>query len=140
MNFSILPLEGVGEIKFGMSPDDVRKHIGNRFRSFKRSPLDSFPSDYFEHIGTFFYYDSNGRLEAIEFAPPAQPTIEGVNLLGLSFEAAKKLLSNLDDQIGEETDSVIAYQKGVSIWAPLAKDNPAAAVESVVAFRPGYYN
>jgi hypothetical protein len=53
---------------------------------------------------------------------------------------AKEFLSTLDDQIGEETDSAIAYQKGVGIWSPLAKDNPAAPVESVVAFRSGYHN
>lgn len=139
-NFLILPLKGVGEIRFGMSPDEVRGRIGAAFRSFMRSPQASFPCDYFADVGAFCYYDSDGRLEAIEFSPPARPTIQGVELLGLGFEAAQNALSALDNQVENEIDGAIAYKVGVSIYAPLAKDDPAAPVESVLAFRPGYYS
>jgi hypothetical protein len=140
MQLTISPLKAVDDVEFGMSQDEVRARVSGKFRAFKRSPQASFPCDYFEEIGAFFYYDSEGRLEAVEFAPPARPTVAGVALLGLNFEAACASLRVLDNQIEEELDGAIAYQVGVRIWAPLAKANPAAPVESVLAFRPGYYH
>ena len=85
MDFSISPLKGVGTIQFGMSPDEVRACVNQGFKSFKRAPQDSFPADYFQDIGTFCYYDSDGKLEAMEFASPAQPSIKGAKLLDLSL-------------------------------------------------------
>lgn len=140
MEFPISPLRGVGRIEFGMKPDEVRSAIGANPKSFKRSPQAPYPCDYFESEGAFFYYDSDGRLEAAEFAFPAQPIVENLSLLGMKFEDATAALAGLDTQIEREIDSVIAYQLGVSIYAPLAKDEPKSLVESVIAFRPGYYN
>lgn len=137
---AIAPLRGVGNVQFGMAQKEVRDTVGGKFQSFKRTPQASFPCDYFEELGTFFYYDSAGRLDAVEFARPARPVVAGVELLGLSFSKARAHLRALDNQVEEEIDGAIAYQLGVSIHAPLAKTNPAAPVESLIAFRAGYYN
>jgi len=140
MEFQISPLKGIDSIEFGMAPADVRRHFDDEPKSFKRTPQDSFPCDYFESQGVFFYYDGEGRLEAVEFASPAQPSVEKLNLLGLGLDEATAALSGLDSEVEKEVDGAIAYQLGVSIYAPLAKENPSAPVESVLAFRPGYYN
>jgi|CXWL01.1.fsa_nt_gi hypothetical protein len=140
MDFSIIPLKGVGNVEFGMSPDEVRRRVGSSFRSFKRSPQAAFPCDYFDQLGMFCYYDSEGELEAVEMSSPAAPTINGIDLLKLDFETAARSLAGFGKQIKRENDGVIAYEAGVSIYAPLAKDNPTASVESVLAFRAGYYN
>jgi hypothetical protein len=140
MQLTISALKGVDDVEFSMSQEEVRARVGGKFRSFKRTSQASFPCDYFEEIGAFFYCDSEGRLEAVEFAPPARPTVMGVALLGLTFEEACANLRALDNQVVEEVGGAIVYQLGVSIYAPLAKTNPVAPVESVLAFRPGYYN
>lgn len=140
MNYAIDPFRGVGDIEFGMRPEAVRARVSGEFQSFKRSPQAAFPCDYFPSEGAFFYYDASGHLEAIEFAAPAKPTVAGVELINLSFEQAVARLTALDKNIEAETDGAIAYQLGVSIYAPLAKDNGGAPVESVLAFRKGYYN
>lgn len=140
MQIVISPLKGVGDVEFGMPQHKVRGLVGGNVRSFKRTPQDLFPCDYFKDIGAFFYYDSEGRLEAVEFASPARPTVAGTELIGLSFDKACASLDVLDSQVVREVDGAIAYQLGVGIYAPLAKDNPEAPVESVIAFRPGYYN
>lgn len=140
MSFEINPFKGVGRILFGMSPEDVRSRMSGEFRSFKRSPQASFPCDYFAEYGIFFYYDASGLLEAIEFAGPSRPTVSGLDLLNLSFEQAVTKLTALDQNVESEDDGAIAYQLGVSVYAPMAKDNIAAPVESVLAFRQGYYN
>src|SRR5450432_1996097 len=140
MQFAISPLKGVGDAEFGMSPDEVRARFGTNFRSFKRSPQAASPCDYFEQLGAFFYYDAESRLEAVEFAPPARPTVAGEELLGLHFEEACASLRALDRHVEQELDGAIARRLGVSIYAPLARDAPAATVESVLAFRSGYYD
>lgn len=140
MEFIISPLKGVDRIEFGMSPSDVRRHFDSAPNSFKRTPQASHHCDYFESEGVFFYYDAEGQLEAVEFATPADPKIKGQSLLGLGFSRATAVLSGLDSEIAREIDSAIAYQLGLSIHAPLAKDDTSAPVESVLAFRPGYYN
>lgn len=140
MDFSIIPLKGVGNLEFGMQPEEVRRRVGSPFRSFKRSPQAAFPCDYFDQLGMFCYYDSEGKLEAVEMSSPAAPTINGTDLLKLDFETAARSLAEFDKQIRRETGSVIAYEVGVSIYAPLAKSSTTANVESVLAFRAGYYN
>jgi len=140
MNYVIDPLKGVDGIQFGMTPEHVRSRMKADFQSFKRSPQASFPCDYFPGSGTFFYYDASGLLEAVEFAAPARPTVSGVDLMNLTFEQAIKELTALDQRVETEPDGAIAYELGISIYAPLAKDNGNAPVESVVAFRRGYYN
>lgn len=140
MKFQISSLKGVNGIEFGMSRNEVRRHFDSQPRSFMRSPQDSSPCDYFESQGVFFYYDGVGHLEAVEFASPAQPSVENLKLLGMGLDEATAALSGFDSEVEKEPDGAVAYQLGVSIYAPLAKENPAAPVESVLAFRPGYYN
>jgi hypothetical protein len=140
MNYEIHPLKGVGEIEFGMSPEAVRAQLDADFQSFKRSAQAAYPCDYFPSLNAFFYYDASGLLEAIEFASPARPTVSGIELMSLPFEQAIAKLAAMDKHAEIETDGAIAYQLGISIYAPLAKDKGDAPVESVLAFRQGYYN
>jgi hypothetical protein len=140
MNYVIDPYKGVGKVKFGMNPKQVRSIVQNRFELFKRFDEEAFPSDYFPEEHAFFYYDASGLLEAIEFAPPARPTIDGLDLFGLTFGQAVTKLALLDDSVKEDVDGAIAHRLGVSIWAPLKKDDRNAPVESVLAFRKGYYD
>lgn len=139
MALLIKPFEGIGDIRFGMTREEVRQTIGLEFKSFSRSPQ-SVPCDYFSTIGTFCYYDSSGLLEAVELAPPAQPDLDGYMMLELDFSEARRLLSERDPGLEAESDSLIAHQIGISVYAPLAKDDPAAPIESALVFRRGYYD
>jgi len=140
MDYRIDPLVGVGPIRFSMSREAVREHMKSRLQSFQRSPVDAILCDFFPDEGAFFYYDSRDYLEAIEFAAPATPTLFGVDIFGLTFRTAVSWLSEFDTHIEVEPDSVIAFELGVSVYAPLAKDDEDVRVESVLIFRRGYYN
>jgi hypothetical protein len=140
MNYTIHPFRGVGAVEFGMTPEEVRSRVRSDFKLFKRSPDVPFPSDYFPKEHAFFYYDASGLLEAIEFAPPARPTVNGLDLFSLTFGQAVTKLAVLDDTLKEGVDGAIAHRLGVSIWAPSAKYDRNAPVESVLAFRKGYYD
>jgi hypothetical protein len=138
-DFEIDPFEGMGDVKFGMTPQQVRRLLGNCFKSFKRTPQAAFPSDYYEAVGLFFNYDPTGVLEAIEFAAPANPTVRGIELIGRELIELMSELSRVDQHIETEVDGAIANGMGVSVWAPLAKDEVHARVDSALAFRKGYY-
>ena len=140
MDFEIKPLKGVGAIEFGMTPLEVRNRLGGEFKSFKRSSMAAFPCDYFQSVGIFAYYRASGELEALEFASPAQPVLEGANLLSMSFSAAKAFLSSRDSALENKGDSAIAHAVGVSVYASTAKKNPMTPCESVLVFAPGYYD
>ncbi|MER9683883.1 hypothetical protein NKJ23_32235 [Mesorhizobium sp. M0184] len=138
MEFDIIPLQGVGNIRFGMNPDEVRRHFGAAFISFKRTPNSQFPCDYFESLGTFFYYSADGKLEAIEFSGPADPSLNGVKILTLQFDTAKELLESLDERTSVEVDTIISPRLGVSVYSSIAKEDTRSPIEMVMAFREGY--
>ena len=140
MLFEINPTRGVNRIEFGASPSAVRASVGKPFMSLaSRAASAAFPADHFVDDGLFAYYSANGELEALEFATPAEPVINGVNLLGMSFEGARDVLRSIDPDIETTADSVISHLAGISVWAPLAKDQGSAPCESVLVFRKGYY-
>lgn len=140
MNYEIQPLKGIGSIEFGMLSTKVRSLIGGEFKSFKRSPAAAYPCDYFPHIGVFAYYKGSGELEAIELALPAQPTLDGMNLFDIGFDAVKVLLKSKDTGLHIEIDGAISPALGISLYAPDAKENPATICESVLVFEKGYYD
>lgn len=140
MNYEISPTEGVNEIRFGMNFQTVRSLMRAEFKSFMRTPAAAFPCDYFAEVGAFAYYDVSGALEAVELAEPATPTLDGVNLLELSFDAVLELLKSKDDAVSIDADGAISRTLGVSVYAPQALKNPSANCESVLVFKRGYYD
>lgn len=140
MSYEIQPFAGAGSLKFGMSCVNVREILEESFRSFKRSPLASYPCDYFENIGVFTYYDSFGNLEAIEFAAPAQPILNGVSLLNIGFDALIGLMQAKDTEFELEESGAIAPNLGLSFYAPHLKNSPSENCESILVFKAGYYD
>jgi hypothetical protein len=140
MDFRIAPFEGAGGIRFGMSQESARSQFSGHPRTFKRTLQDDVPCDYFEDEGVFLYYDRNSELEAIEFVLPARPYLGGFSPLGKNFEVAKRELATVTNQLREEVDGAVALDIGVSIYSPLAKENPTSPVESALVFKNGYYD
>ena len=136
MEFNILPNKGLKKISFGISHLEVRKVFKQQPESFSRGDYPDFPYDYYEAEGAFFYYDADGHLEAIEFVRPARAQLSGVDLLSLRLDEAITTLSSLDTDVQKDADGAIAYGIGVGLYAPLASDDAAASIESVIAFRP----
>ncbi len=139
MTFEIHNHKGAGPIRFGMSPTAVRKALNAEFESFKRTPQSVHPCDYFSELQCFVYYDVNGRAEATEFAKPAEPMLEGVNLLGISFADLVQRITGQDPDIAIEDDGFTSINLGIGCHAPSAKDEPEAPPESVIVFMRGYY-
>lgn len=133
--------EGVGPICFGMSPDDLRAVLGAEFTSFKRGPDSVHPCDHFGELECFVYYDdANCLVEAIEFAAPAAPKLDGLDLLGLGFADLIEIIRQADPNVSVESDGFISLRLGIGGWAPSAQEQPDDPAESIIVFAPGYYD
>lgn len=140
MKYEIHSLKGAGPFMFGMEQDEVRRAAGGPFESFKRTPASAHPCDYFPDLGVCANYTALGRLEAVEFAAPARPMLDGESLLEIPFGTIKSILEKRDPGIEVESDSVISHKLGVSAYAPFAKEQEQARCESVMVFEAGYYD
>jgi hypothetical protein len=71
MDYTIYPFEGLGAIRFGMTPQQVREVVGEPDSTFMKS--DKFPSDDYFDLDFHVHYDESGLCEAVEiFSPYAQ--------------------------------------------------------------------
>jgi hypothetical protein len=140
MKFEIHSYQGIGPIQFGMSPDDVRKALGVPFKSSQKGSESGYPSDYFDAVPCFVYYDKNGRAEAAEFAEPAEPTLNGINLLGLGFSDLVTLITKADAGLSIECDGFTSLHLGIGAYAPVAEDEPQTPPEGIIVFVRGYYD
>lgn len=118
---------------------DVRRRLGAVCKSFKRTSSSAFPCDYFPSLGIFACYTVSGELEAVELASPADPQLDGIQLLTLGFDAAKDFLQSKDSGLEVEVDGAIARAIGISLYAPKAKEDSSAPCESVLVFQEGYF-
>ena len=133
-------LIGVGPIRFGMSPDEVRVTLGAEFESFKRTPASDYLCDHFHELGCFVYYDGERLVEAVELAEPAKPTLDGINLLSASFKNVIENIKRIDPDVSAESDGFTSLRLGLGGWAPSAEDEPDDALKSIVVFSEGYYD
>lgn len=139
MTFAIVSHQGVGDVRFGQSPEEVRAVLNSSFKSFKRTPASVHPCDHFTDLHVFVYYGDNGA-EAVELAEPAKPVFQGLNLLQLSFADLTRRLLNEDPNLSVEDDGCTSIRLGIGAYAPHAAKDPMAKPESVIAFERGYYD
>lgn len=140
ITFDIRANNGVGPIRFGMTPMEVRSILGPKFVSFMRTPDSVHPCDHFTDIQCFVYYDLDGRVEAVEFAEPSAPTLNGVNLLNLGFADLIMHISSMDPDVSVDSDGFTSQNLGVGGWAPSGEEEPNAPPESIIVFGRGYYD
>jgi len=107
---------------------------------FKRTAEVEFPSDYFKTEGVFAYYDKHGKLEAIEFARPSNPLLDGLALLQVSCDLVKSTLRAKDPAYEEDAAGAVSNAVGVGLYAPNAAEDPTAPCEGIIVFRDGYYD
>lgn len=121
MKYEIHPLKGVNAVEFGMTPEQVRQHMGDNFRLFKRGGNvedndGRHPSYYYVEEGVFFYYSPDGYLEAIEFAPSAAHTVAGVNFFEMSMNVAVETLRRMDPDIKINGCTAHSDKLGIVLW------------------------
>ena len=141
MKFEIQSYKGAGPVRFGMTTTEVREALGPGFETGIRGEAveGEHPHDYYRKLGCFVYYDASGKVEAIEFGR-SKPTLEGENLLGLSFKELFELITGLDPDVKYEGEGFTSEKLGVGCYAPGGEDEPEEPAQSIIVFRRGYYD
>ena len=139
MKWNVKPLRGVGDVEFGMKPDEVRRAVDSPHESFRRGE-EMHASDHFPDLGLFAYYTPRGRLEALEMALPAAPELAGENLLALPYDQLVKKIAKRDQDLMTDPDGFTAPNVGIGAYAPESKDHPKKKPESIIVFCKGYYD
>ena len=136
--FEIVPLVSAGGVAFGSPVGEVRNHFGTSFHSFQRVHGVGYPSDHFETIGVFAYYDVAGRLAAMEFAArEARVLLDGMDLASLNLGEA---LSHFASQQPRHHDGLEVRALQIGLWFPDEKEyGDRAHCKTVLAGAPGYY-
>ena len=138
MKFHINPGIGVNNIAFGMHFTQVRRAVGAAYKLFRRGS-EPVESEFYISQDLMTYYGAGGKLEAIEFAPPAETVLFDTNLLALNWAEVSDFLRAHGGDVEDRGDGPILLKLGVGVWTPDAPYGPHAAVESVIVFAPGYY-
>jgi len=139
MDFEIAPLAAAGPVRFGMTAEETRRALGKPSSTFKKASSAAFPADAFDEQGVHVYYKASGVCEAVEFGPPARPTLGGEALLGRPFRDVELLLRRLDAATKVDEGGLTSYALGISLYCPGREEDPQAAVAGVLVFEKGYY-
>jgi hypothetical protein len=101
MDYTIHPFEGVGPIKLGMTPQQVRAVLGEPDESFKKFD-DDFPTDSYYSLSIHVLYEHPGIcneiwlfLEPDDPTSGCNPTFQGYGLKGRTFAELKPWFQKL---------------------------------------------
>ena len=129
--FRIELLLRVGELRFGMSRDDVRAALGD-FKEFKKTKFSKNTTDDFKFCHAFF--DAQNKLEAVEFFTDTDVklALNSIGIFELDYNELVKYVKGLDDALEINADGFNS-KKGISVYAPCGK------TETVLLTADGYW-
>ena len=138
MDFTILSHLGVGPLRFGMKPAEIRALIRSRSEITDKASSKT-PSDYFIRMGIFAYYNDHGHCHAIEFFGPVPPTFHGRPVLGRPYNEYEAWIRTMDPDLEPNGAGFTAHLCGIGVYAPAARNHPKDPIEAVIAFDKHYW-
>jgi hypothetical protein len=126
----LIPYNGMEIVKFGDSREVVRKELGN-YKEFKKSKFSKNTTDDFRFCHVF--YDSENKMEAIEFFPEAQISLNEKQLFSFDYSSLKKFLK--DESIKEDDSGARFPKYGISVYVPDLEH-----IESIMLYAKSYYD
>ena len=89
MDYTIYPFEGLGAIRFGMTPQQVREVVGEPVGTYRVSKNSKFPTDDYFNLGFHVHYDDElGLCSSVGiFSPYAEEDPLGLNYIPSSCES-----------------------------------------------------
>lgn len=142
MNLTMVPYQGVGPIKFGMTREAVRKAAGEPVHPFRKNMFSLTDTDEFTKARVHVFYEAvNDTVEAIEIWQPARPTLGGETMLDKPIDQLRHELLETDPDLMEETVGELRSDRlGLCVWAPTADADPGRPARSVMAFCRHYWD
>ena len=131
IKLTIKPMEGVNEIKFGMTRDEIHSLWGET-EGFYKGDQDILTDDYrFCHI----YYDSNDLFEAIDIAAEYVDVYYENTILSSKYSDILRFFENIYDDIEEHGDGFISKKGSIGVYI----ENDEDIVDAILFGKKGYY-
>ena len=140
MDFAVMPREGIGPVKLGMSREQVRAVLGIAPKVFRQNIFATADTDYFESLGIMADYDREGRCEFITAVDWAHPTFDGKSVVGIPYAECKAWFERLDPALEFDGAGFASKKLSISVYAGSAEKSPSDPVEAVHVFVEGYYD
>jgi hypothetical protein len=139
MSLKIHPYEGVGPLKLGFTPAEMRSVMNCHFETFKKTPISEMPTDDFVGKGIHVYYKKPGVCKGIELFAPADPILHEMRLIGVPFGQVKSYFDQLDPACESDNSGIISKGTGVSLYIPDIDEGASAPIVSVYVFEKGAF-
>ena len=147
---TIQPLVGVGPVRFGMSPEEVRRVLLEPPQSFRKTPTSRYKTDgFFQNAFQVFYGGDRPTVEFIELSggSAVRPFYRDLNVLATPADEVVAFISR--HAPFDTSDSEIPYSYTfctlqLSLWRPIipgsADDTIGRYFSTVGIGRKGYYD
>lgn len=119
IEWNIVPFEGVGPLRFGMSRQQVQDILHTAPHSFRKTVDAPSLTDAYDQFSLHAYFDSDDELEELEFFEPGELVFLGIKgaLAGTLRESTEVLRDTNSILFHHLHDQVVSTSLGISIWA-----------------------
>jgi hypothetical protein len=139
-NYEIISYVGVGELRFGMSQQQVHELLGNPSYT---SQDDFAIYESYDQEGLMIHYQlAEKTCMVIAIGPPTMPTFRGASLMYVPWESVAPWLNSIDSNVEEIDVGLIGKDIGINLCHEELENNDGDlldVVNTVLAFQKGYW-
>ncbi len=144
MDYTFYPYLGIGDLRFGMSPDDIRNGIGRApEQASLRSPATKTRKEYYVSLGLLVEFDDKDLCSSFTIMRGGKLLFDSVDLMQMNHAELKRFLLIKGYPIVEEDSGLTCDALGLTSWMSDLADEDAVddrqEFECLFIFRRGHY-
>lgn len=130
MVFSFLSRGDLGLIHAGMSREESRKALGDRFEAFYKAEYSTVPTDAYDDLGVHVYFDERYRVFGVEFLKWSELVWDNQKLVGENALVVRQFLAKRGEVLVFNNSGFSVTGVGLRFYVPDFGENDAI-VEAV---------
>ena len=130
MKFDFFGVGSVGPIKHGMTRDEIRKVLCERYDEFKKTEISTAKTDAFDSLNLHIFYEESGVVKGVEFFGGSEFYLEGERVVDKSLGFVKGLLEVVGAELDFNSSGFFVRKSGLRFYVPDIEEDDAV-VEAV---------
>ena len=135
----IKPYEFVGLIPFGINRNDLHSLIGQPSKSFMKMETSTQPTDKYNDLSLFIYYNDEEKVSAVESWPDCNIWFLGIDLFKQPHLTLLNFFKKYDENLKMETDGFTSLKAGISTWYE-GEISDSVLCSSIFVFEKNYFS